>query len=91
MTTILPSHYAGDVTVTDAWEALEKDPRAQLVDVRTAAEWTFVGGPDLRALNRPVHRIEWAGFPSMNPNENFLTEVRAALGSEQDIAVYSSG
>ena len=29
------------------WEALQKDPKAQLVDVRTDAEWNFVGLPDL--------------------------------------------
>jgi rhodanese-related sulfurtransferase len=88
MATPLHSTYAGDVSVTAAWAALEQDPRAQLIDVRTAAEWNFVGQPDLSSLNRRVHCIEWAGFPSMNPNTNFVTEVRAALGSDQDIAVY---
>ena len=29
------------------WEALKTDPNAQLVDVRTDAEWNFVGVPDL--------------------------------------------
>jgi rhodanese-related sulfurtransferase len=87
MTTPLPSNYAGDVSVTEAWAALQ-EPHAQLVDVRTAAEWSFVGLPDLSAVNHRVHCIEWAGFPAMNPNTNFVAEVRAALGSDQDIAVY---
>ena len=29
------------------WEALQNDPNAQLVDVRTDVEWQFVGVPDL--------------------------------------------
>lgn len=88
MTTSLPHGYAGDASVTEAWAALQSDPRAQLVDVRTTAEWSFVGLPDLSSLGRRVHCIEWVRFPAMAPNPNFIAEVRAALGSEQDIAVY---
>lgn len=84
----LPSGYAGDVSVTEAWAALRQDPRAQLVDVRTAAEWTFVGTPDLAEVGRRVHCIEWVKFPAMDSNTAFVAEVRAALGSEQDIAIY---
>ena len=39
--------YAGDVTPREAWEVLSSDPDATLVDVRSSAEWTFVGLPDL--------------------------------------------
>ena len=42
--------YAGDVSPTEAWAALQQDPRAVLVDVRTHAEWSYVGLPDLRSL-----------------------------------------
>ena len=48
---------------TEAWERLQADPKAQLVDVRTMAEWNFVGLPDLSALGRQVHCIEWQSFP----------------------------
>ena len=37
------SSYAGDVTPADAWSALAQTPHAQLVDVRTQAEWAFAG------------------------------------------------
>jgi rhodanese-related sulfurtransferase len=73
------SQYAGDVTPAQAWERLQSDPNAQLIDVRTAAEWAFVGLPDLTALNRPVHRIEWQYFPTGAPNPAFVDEARAAL------------
>ena len=52
------SPYAGDISATEAWARLQADPRAQLVDVRTMAEWNFVGPPDLSALGRQVHCIE---------------------------------
>ncbi len=37
-----------DVPVEEVWAHLEKDPGSVLIDVRTRAEWTFVGLPDLK-------------------------------------------
>jgi len=37
--------YAGDVSPQDTYAALAADEDAVLVDVRTAAEWTYVGLP----------------------------------------------
>ena len=34
-----------DVSPREAWEALISDPEAHLVDVRTDAEWQYVGIP----------------------------------------------
>ncbi len=51
--------YAGDVTPTDAYAALQADADAVLVDVRTHAEWTYVGLPDLTDLGKRVVTIEW--------------------------------
>ena len=42
--------YAGDVGAAEAWDMLKSNANAQLVDVRTVAEWNFVGLPDLAAL-----------------------------------------
>ena len=39
--------YAGDIDPGRAWRLLTEDPGAVLVDVRTSAEWNFVGLPDL--------------------------------------------
>src|ERR1700761_8819523 len=63
--------YAGDIEVSKAWELLQADPKAQLIDVRTAAEWTYVGLPDLASLGREVHAIEWQSFPSGEINPDF--------------------
>jgi len=42
--------YAGDIGSVEAWEMMAQNPLAQLIDVRTVAEWNFVGLPDLSSL-----------------------------------------
>lgn len=66
--------YAGDLDVQKAWDLLANNPKAQLIDVRTVAEWNFVGTPDLSSLGRPIIRIEWQSYPSMQPNPNFVAD-----------------
>jgi rhodanese-related sulfurtransferase len=48
-----------------------------LIDVRTRAEWNYVGLPDLSTLEKEPALIEWQVFPSMQPNADFV----AALSS----------
>jgi rhodanese-related sulfurtransferase len=71
--------YAGDIDVQDAWALLASDPKAQLIDVRTTAEWNFVGLPDLSGVARRVHCIEWQSFPSMAVNPGFAEAAAATL------------
>lgn len=66
--------YAGDITPLEAWKILSDNPRAVLVDVRTDAEWRFVGVPDLSSLGRDVVYIEWNTSDGKR-NENFLAEL----------------
>jgi len=70
--------YAGDVTPQEAYAAVTGDPEALLVDVRTRAEWTFVGVPDLARSGRRVHLVEWSTFPQGTVNERFVEQVREA-------------
>jgi rhodanese-related sulfurtransferase len=74
-----PGEYAGDLDVSEAWKLLSSEPKAQLIDVRTAAEWTFVGLPDLSSIGRNVHTIEWQSFPEMEINEDFTAVAKDAL------------
>lgn len=79
--------YAGDIDVQQAWDMLAADPKAQLIDVRTAAEWTYVGLPDLSPLGREVHAIEWQSFPSgeINPDFTRVTAEQMKLaGADSD-------
>jgi rhodanese-related sulfurtransferase len=71
--------YAGNISAREAWELLKSDPKAQLVDVRTAAEWSFVGVPDLNQLGRTVVRVEWQVYPSMERNPKFEAAVAERL------------
>ena len=72
------SQPAAQLTPQEAWDHLASDPEAILVDVRTRAEWTFVGLPDLTSLGKRVVPIEWTSFPDGAPNPAFLDELRAA-------------
>lgn len=72
------SVYAGDITPEEAWRMLTEDPEAVLVDVRTDAEWNFVGLPDLSALNKKPALISWQRFPDMAQNKDFSAELSAA-------------
>ena len=71
--------YAGNISAREAWELLKSDPKAQLVDVRTAAEWSFVGVPDLSQLSRAVVRVEWQSYPTMARNPKFEAAVAEQL------------
>ncbi|GAA2151455.1 rhodanese-related sulfurtransferase [Humibacillus xanthopallidus] len=79
--------YAGDVTPAEAWEALSDDPAAVLVDVRTAAEWSYVGLPDLRGLGKDIVRVEWQTYPTGAINPDFVAELEGA-GVDRSATVY---
>ncbi|RXF73156.1 rhodanese-like domain-containing protein [Hansschlegelia zhihuaiae] len=73
--------YAGDVTPADAWATLQANPSAALVDVRTVAEWSFVGVPDLGGLAKRALFQEWQSYPSMQVDPAFADRVAEALGA----------
>jgi rhodanese-related sulfurtransferase len=73
--------YAGDVTADHAWDVLSDDPRALLVDVRTMAEWTYVGVPDLTSLGKDVVLVEWQQFPEMAVVADFCATLEQAFGN----------
>ena len=71
--------YHADASAEEAWELLSSNPGCALVDVRTAAEWNFVGVPDLSELQAPLIRVEWQSFPSGEVNPDFVAETEKAL------------
>ena len=75
--------YAGDVSAQEAWDLLSKDSSAVLVDCRTRPEWSFVGIPDLSALEAKAIFTEWQVFPSMQVNAEFAAQLRAS-GADPD-------
>ncbi len=71
--------YAGDVSPGQAWQALASEPNAQLVDVRTHAEWVFSGLPNLEELGKSVTTISWKFYPNYDLNPQFLEQLEAAV------------
>lgn len=71
--------HAGDIDAQAAWLQLKSVPEAQLVDVRTREEWTFVGVPDLAELGKQALLVEWQSWPAMNVGHDFLDRLRAGL------------
>ncbi len=72
-------NYAADLSPREAWERLAEDPDAQLVDVRSDAEWAYVGAPDLTELGKEVIFVAWREFPGMGINREFSGQVKARL------------
>lgn len=75
--------YAGDVAPTTAWKILKESKDAVLIDVRTRAEWNYVGLPDLETLGKRPALIEWQVFPSMQPNPEFVSALSSALPDKE--------
>ncbi len=67
--------YAGDLSPEEAYALVRDDPDAVLVDVRTRAEWYFVGLPDLSELGKEVIGVEWVTYPEGAPNRRFLDDL----------------
>ena len=72
----------GGVVPTEAWDILATENDARLIDVRTQAEWGFVGVPDLSEIGHTLVCVEWAGFPGMSINQQFVEAVMTELGDE---------
>lgn len=66
-----------EVSPDEALALLRAGPGTVLVDVRSRAEWSFVGLPDLSGLDAALWAIEWAAWPGMAPNPRFLDELMA--------------
>ena len=62
-----------------AYEALSGGDAA-LVDVRTRAEWAFVGLPDLAPVGAQPVLGEWRRYPDMTPNPGFVDQLLDAFG-----------
>lgn len=74
--------YRGDVDAAETWLRLAEEGGARLIDVRSRAEWSYVGLPDLSAIGKVPLLVEWVRFPDMQANESFVDEVAAALSAE---------
>ncbi|MBS4075986.1 rhodanese-like domain-containing protein [Ameyamaea chiangmaiensis] len=75
-----------DVSPLTTWQALKTDPQAQLVDVRTDAEWTFVGFADLSEIGKQMVPVSWQSLDG-RPNGSFVEQL-AAAGLQPGMPIY---
>ena len=68
--------YAGALTPKEAFEVSQLAPGAKIVDVRTRAEWDWVGRIP------GAEEIEWMSYPSNQPNPNFLAQLKHQVDPE---------
>lgn len=61
------------VTPAQAWQMLQEDPQALLVDIRSTMEYLFVGHPA-----GAVH-VPWIDEPEWTVNPHFEAEIRKLL------------
>lgn len=61
--------YAGALLPSEAYQLLQQQPGATLVDVRSRAELDFVG-----RVPGSIE-IEWKSYPGMQPNQNFVQQL----------------
>lgn len=65
--------YAGELTPREAFDMLQQEPSAILVDVRSRAELELVG-----KVPTATH-LEWAFYPGMLPNHAFAGQLEAQI------------
>ena len=68
--------YAGALLPREAYEVWQLAPGAKLVDVRTRAEWDWVGRIP------GAEEIEWMSYPSNQPNGHFLAQLKQQVDPE---------
>ena len=68
--------YEGSLTPREAAEVLELAPGAHIVDVRTRAEWDWVG-----RIPEAIE-IEWFSYPGSQPNAYFLQQLKKSASPE---------
>lgn len=67
------------VSVEEAWARLERDGGAVLIDVRTGAEWAFVGVPDLSSIRKRPVLVEWQDLAGNRAHPDFADRAAKAL------------
>jgi rhodanese-related sulfurtransferase len=74
-----------EISLQDAWAMLSDKPDAVLIDVRTVAEWNFVGIPDLSSLDKEIRTVEWTKFPTGEQNPLFVQQATDGLQPDQPV------
>ena len=72
----------------EAYGNLVRCKKSFLVDVRSQAEWSFVGIPYSLEMKNDTIFCEWASFPEMIKNPNFVEECVRKVNLEKTKILY---
>ena len=71
--------YQGALLPAEAYQILQQDKSVQLVDVRSQAEWDWVG-----RISGAIE-IELRSYPGMQPNADFLNELAQKIDKTKPV------
>jgi rhodanese-related sulfurtransferase len=69
----MPTKQVTSLTPKEAWDLLQDNPRAVLIDVRSNMEYLFIGHP-----KGAIH-VSWIDDPDWKINPHFSAEVRKVM------------
>lgn len=77
-----------DIYSLQCWHELRNNSKAQLIDVRSSAEWTETGIANLNEHNKNVKLITWMFFtPKTCLNNQFVQELNKEF-SDKSVPLY---
>jgi rhodanese-related sulfurtransferase len=84
--------YKADIGPDEVWtrlggdsigdDSVGNDSGGVLIDVRSRAEWAFVGAPDLSPIGKQVVFAAWQDFPAMQIDADFASALDTVLAGE---------
>tara|TARA_Y100000991_G_C21884030_1_gene310736 strand:+ start:233 stop:673 length:441 start_codon:yes stop_codon:yes gene_type:complete len=77
----MDSNEIKQISSNEAFEEINSNVGALLIDVRSELEWKKIGIPDLGDLNERLVLLELQSMPSMEINQNFLAELEENLSN----------
>ena len=77
----MDSNEIKQISSNEAFEEINNNMDALLIDVRSELEWKKIGIPDLGDLNERLVLLELQSMPSMEVNQNFLAELEGILSN----------
>ncbi len=66
-----------EISSNTAFDILNSEKESFLIDVRTEYEWTKIGVPNLKEINKTVLFIQWSNIIDINFVENFLSVLKS--------------
>ena len=85
---IKEENWVDQVEPEQAYRTLVQNKKSYLVDVRSAAEWNFVGIPDCKDFKNEVLLFEWATYPGMVTRKNFSEELSKEIDLDGAEKIY---